>query len=136
MDLYIEFRHTRPEHSNSVIGEVVNIYETSEIVEPPAGYLSWVKITGLPENQSKSKLHELLVDRVQPDEFHEWDEDEEFPRVDYDPRRNAVFDFASLPPPYAADFATDRSVDIPLDVAVSLLYNRKTDRLMVVGDFD
>ena len=126
MDLYIEFRHTRPEHSNSVIGDVVGIYETSEIVEPPAGYLSWVKITGLPENQSKSKLHELLASRVQPDD--------ELPG--YNPERNAVFDFASLPPPYAADFATDRSVDIPLDVAVSLLYNRKTDRLMVTGDFD
>ena len=126
MDLYIEFRHTRPEHSNSVIGEVVNIYETSEIVEPPAGYLSWVKVTGLPENQSKSKLHELLADRVQPDD--------ELPG--YNPERNATFDFASLPVPFAADFATDRSVDIPLGVAVSLLYNRKTSRLMVTGDFD
>lgn len=126
MDLYIEFRHTRPEHSNSVIGEVVNIYETSEIVESPSGYLSWVKVTGLPENQSKSKLYELLASRVQPDDT----------LPGYNPERNAVFNFASLPDPFAADFATNRSVDIPLDVAVSLLYNRKTGRLMVTGDFD
>ncbi len=128
MDLYIQFRHTRPENSTADIGEVTLVYETSEIVEPPSptSHLALVKITGLPASQSKAKLYELLASEIQGEED-----------VDgYDARRCAVFDFASLPSPFLNDFNVNKEVDIPFGIAVSLLHNRKLNRGITQGDFD
>ena len=130
MDLYIQFRETRPQHSSSPFGDVIAVYETEEIVEKPAGHLAWVKLTNLPATQGKQKLFNLLAGRVGDDIADE--NDPNFGSSD----RNAVFDFANLPTPYLAEFQENRSVDIPYGVAVSLLTSRKLGRTMNVGDFD
>lgn len=128
-DLYIQFRHTRPQHSSAEIGAVISVYETNEIVEPPSGYLSWVKITGLPNTQNKGKLKTLLASPIY---LQVGDNDP----IEEDTRKSCLFDFENLPTPFKAEFEATRSCDIPLGVAISLLTNRKLNRPMVRGDFD
>lgn len=131
MDLYIQFRHTRPVNSTSPIGDVITVYETSEIVEPSTGYLSWVKITNLPDTQSRRKLYYLLASSVgmlTPDPDN--------PHGAGDIRSNAIFEFWNLPRPYKNKFNKNKEVNIPFDVAASLFYNRRTQRMMIEQDFD
>lgn len=120
----IQFRHTRPEHSQASLGEVIDIYEPSELGNSGVGgHLSFLYITGVPDNQNKQKMFDLLAAKVQPHTH---------PR---DMRRRAEFRFWELPPPYT-DELSGKEITLPFGVALSHLYSRVTDRLMVTGDFD
>lgn len=120
----LQFR-TDDTNTDRPLGDVIAVYETSDILEPPSprSPFSFCYVNGVPDHQNKRSMHALLARKI---EQEKWDKPTQC---------SAVFQYWDLPPPYAGEL-DDKEITLPFGLLLSHLYNRVTGRLMVAGDFD